>query len=62
VLHLANIFVHRFDLMLRAPDALHAAVCQRLGLTLVTLDQPLARAATALGVAVVNPTEPALER
>ena len=57
--HLANIFVRRFDLMLRAPDALHAAVCRRLGLTMVTLDQRLARAAAALDVPVLNPTEPA---
>lgn len=51
-IRLANIFVRRFELMLRAPDALHAAVCQRLGLTLVTLDRRLAAAARDLGVAV----------
>jgi uncharacterized protein len=27
----ATQFVRRFELMLRAPDALHAAVCRRLG-------------------------------
>ena len=53
----ATRFVRRFNLMLRAPDALHAAVCQRLGLTLVTLDQRLARAAGALGIPVLNPAE-----
>jgi predicted nucleic acid-binding protein len=52
---LANIFVRRFDLMLRAPDALHAAICRRTGNVLVTLDRRLARAATELGVGVVLP-------
>jgi predicted nucleic acid-binding protein len=54
----ATQFVRRFDLMLRAPDALHAAVCQRLGPTLVTFDQRLARAAAALGIPVLNPADP----
>jgi predicted nucleic acid-binding protein len=49
---LAAIFVRRFDLLLRAPDALHIAVTQRLGATLLTLDQRLAAAATNLQVAV----------
>ena len=49
---LAHIFVRRFDLMLRAPDALHAAICRREDLLLVTLDKRLARAAQALGVSV----------
>lgn len=35
---------------LRAGDALHLAVCARLGAPLVTLDKTLAKAATALGV------------
>jgi uncharacterized protein len=52
---LANIFVRRFDLKLRAPDALHAAVCRRTGNVLVTLDRRLARAASELGVGVVVP-------
>ena len=38
---LARICVRRFDRMLRAPDALNAAICRRLGLTLVTLDRRL---------------------
>jgi predicted nucleic acid-binding protein len=49
-IRLANIFVRRFDLMLRAPDALHAAACRRADLRLVTLDRRLAAAATELGV------------
>jgi hypothetical protein len=52
---LAGVFVRRFDLMLRAPDALHAAICRRLGLMLVTLDQRLAAAAGALGLTVIIP-------
>ncbi|MEJ0017665.1 MAG: type II toxin-antitoxin system VapC family toxin [Acetobacteraceae bacterium] len=55
---LAHNFVRRFDLMLRAPDALHVAICRRLDLALVTLDQRLARAARALGVTVHVPTDP----
>ncbi len=49
-IRLASIFVRRFDLMLRAPDAIHAAVCQRADLLLVTMDRRLARAARELGV------------
>ena len=47
---LAHLFVRRFDLMLRAPDALHAAVCRRADFLLVTMDKRLANAAAALGV------------
>jgi predicted nucleic acid-binding protein len=47
---LANLYVRRFELMLRAPDALHAAVCRRAGLELITMDRRLALAADALGV------------
>jgi len=54
-LRLANAYVRRFDLMLRAPDAIHAAICVRLGLTLVTLDRRLASAAQSLGVKVLIP-------
>ena len=49
---LANVFVRRFDLMLRAPDALHAAACRREDHLLVTLDKRLAAAALELGVQV----------
>jgi predicted nucleic acid-binding protein len=54
-IQLASSFVRRFDLTLRAPDALHTAICHRHGLTFVTLDNRLALAATALGVAVRVP-------
>ncbi len=49
---LANAFVRRFELGLRAPDALHVAACRRGDHTLVTLDQRMAAAAEALGVRV----------
>jgi len=48
---LAHLYVRRFELMLRAPDALHAAICRRADLELITLDRRLAGAAQALGVA-----------
>jgi len=52
---LAYIYVRRFDLALRAPDALHLAIARRLDATLVTLDRRLATAAGELGVAVEIP-------
>lgn len=51
---LARLFVRNFDLALRAPDALHAAICRRADHQLVTLDGRLARAAEAFGVTVHN--------
>ncbi len=52
-MRLAQVYVRRFDLMLRAPDALHVAACRRAGHRLVTLDKRLAFAAAALGVEVL---------
>ena len=52
---LAYAYVRRFDLMLRAPDALHLALARRLDATLVTLDRRLERAAQQLGIAVEVP-------
>ena len=52
---LADAYVRRFDLMLKAPDALHLAMSSRLGASLVTLDQRLANAARALGLTVIQP-------
>ena len=49
---LAAVIVRRFELMLRAPDALHVATCHRAGLTLVTLDRRLAQAAEQFGTPV----------
>jgi predicted nucleic acid-binding protein len=54
---LAGAYVRRFDLKLRAPDALHAAICRRLELQLITLDRRLAAAARELGIAVAVPGE-----
>ncbi len=53
---LAYAYVRRFDLTLRAPDALHLAIARRLEASLVTLDRRLASAARELGVAVVVPS------
>ena len=52
---LAYAYVRRFELMLRAPDALHLAIARRLDATLVTVDGRLANAARELGVAVKMP-------
>jgi predicted nucleic acid-binding protein len=49
---LAYAYVRRFDLILRAPDALHIAIARRLDVALVTLDRRLANAAQALGITV----------
>jgi predicted nucleic acid-binding protein len=52
---LAYTLVRRFDLMLRAPDALHLAIARRIDARLVTLDRRLSRASAALGIAVEIP-------
>lgn len=52
---LAGLLVRRFDLAPRTPDALHVAICRRANHALVTLDNRLAAAATALGVGVCRP-------
>lgn len=52
---LAYAYVRRFDLMLRAPDALHLAIAARLDATLATLDRRLANAGGELGVSVAVP-------
>lgn len=54
---LATAFVRRPGISLRAPDAIHIAGAHRLGATLLTLDNGLARAAAALGVDHLNPAE-----
>lgn len=46
----ASAFVRRFELGLRAPDALHVAICHRLELPLLTFDGRQAAAAGRLGV------------
>ena len=52
VFHLARDYIGRFDLPLKAPDALHLAAANREGLPLVTADRQLARNARTLGVDV----------
>jgi hypothetical protein len=52
---LAYVYIRRFDLRLRASDALHLAVARRLDATLLTLDRRLSAAANELGVAVDMP-------
>ena len=52
---LAYALVRRFELMLRAPDALHIAIARRLDVTLVTLDRRLTNAAQELGIIVMAP-------
>jgi hypothetical protein len=47
----AHVFVRCFDLMLRAPDALNAAICRREDHVLVTLERRLAAAADEPGIA-----------
>ena len=49
--------ISRFDLPLKAPDALHLAAAQGDGLNLITADRQLARNAEALDVAfeLINP-------
>lgn len=45
-------FAERYELNLRASDALHIAIAYHMGYTLVTLDKHMALAAVACGVVV----------
>ena len=49
--------VRHLDLKLRAPDALHLAIAERLEARLITLDTNLHAAAIAAGVRSYNPAE-----
>lgn len=51
----ATAFVRRFELGLRAPDAIHLAVSHRLGSPLLTFDIRQARAARVLGISLALP-------
>lgn len=53
----ATQLVRDLDLKLRAPDALHLAVAERLEARLITLDANLHAAAIAVGVRSHNPAE-----
>ena len=46
--------VRRFELRLRAPDALHLALARRHDADLVTRDQGMIRAAEMIGAAVIS--------
>jgi predicted nucleic acid-binding protein len=48
----ASVVLRRLDLNLRAPDAINIAICNRIGAALATFDEPMAKAARALGVKV----------
>lgn len=50
----AEFILRRLDLTLRAPDAIHIAIAQRIGAELATFDSRLAACAQALGTAVVS--------
>ncbi len=47
---LAQTYLRRLDLTLRAPDALHIAVVHRIGAALVTFDIKMAASAATLGL------------
>lgn len=51
----AETILRRLDTSLRAPDAIHIALAQRLDATLVTFDRQMADGARALGTAVATP-------
>lgn len=51
----ADRILRRLDINLRTPDAIHIAITQRVGATLVTFDNGMAAAARALGMAVATP-------
>jgi predicted nucleic acid-binding protein len=49
----ATSLVRRFELMVRAPDALHLVLARRAGAALVTFDRQLGRAAYQIGLPLV---------
>ena len=51
----AQAMLGRFDLNLRAGDALHLALCKQARATLVTYDALLLASAKALGIKTLNP-------
>ena len=50
----ATALVRRLDLSVRTPDALHLAIVQRIGCSLLTFDRTMARVARALGIELVK--------
>ncbi len=53
----AMLFVRTPPFKLRSPDALHLALCERLGVQLVTLDHNLADAAWRFRLPCINPAD-----
>lgn len=51
---MAERYLRRLDLTLLAPDALHIAIAQRAGASLLTFDRAMATAARILGVPVAE--------
>jgi uncharacterized protein len=51
-IRVATSFVRRFGLGLRVPDALHLAMCQRLGADLLTFDRRQAAGGHHLGIRI----------
>ena len=51
----ATTFLRRLDLPLKTPDAIHIAIAQRVGATLVTFDRQMAASARVLGTPVAIP-------
>lgn len=51
---LAESFIRRLDLTLRAPDAMHIAMAIRLGAPLATFDRAMEDSARALGCALAD--------
>jgi hypothetical protein len=53
-IELATAFMRGLDLPLKTPDAIHIAMTQRLGASLVTLDRSMTATARTLGVPVAD--------
>jgi predicted nucleic acid-binding protein len=51
---IAQTMLRQLELKLRAPDAIHLAVAQRLKVAIATFDQPMAKAAHMLGIPVAD--------
>jgi predicted nucleic acid-binding protein len=52
-IRLAESYLRRLDLNLRAPDAINIALAQRVGATLLTFDVKMGRAARAVGAPIL---------
>ena len=50
----AGSFLRQLDLTLRTPDAIHIAIARRLGATLFTFDERMAKVARSLGLELLR--------